>query len=109
MKGGKQGQDIYRYFIKVVPTRIYHGFFGRFTMAYQYSVTFLKQLKEGEHSHGGILFEYEFNATVIEIREVVRSFITLLIRLCAVIGGVYATSCIINNITHFNNTRKSHK
>ncbi|VDM54906.1 unnamed protein product [Angiostrongylus costaricensis] len=69
----QSGQDIYRYFIKVVPTKIYHGLFGRFTMTYQYSVTFLKKkLNDGQHSHGGILFEYEFCANVIEIRETAR-------------------------------------
>ncbi|CAJ0609161.1 unnamed protein product [Cylicocyclus nassatus] len=95
----ESGQDIYHYFIKIVPTKIYYGIFGRFTMAYQYSVTFLKKkLKEGEHSHGGILFEYEFCANVIEIREAYRSLITLLLRLCAVVGGVFATSRIINNV-----------
>lgn len=34
------GIDEYRYFLKVVPTRIFHsGFFGGSTMRYQYSVT----------------------------------------------------------------------
>ncbi|KAJ1364239.1 hypothetical protein KIN20_024287 [Parelaphostrongylus tenuis] len=93
------GQDIYRYFIKVVPTKIYYGLFGRFTLTYQYSVTFLKKkLRDGEHSHGGILFEYEFCANVIEIRETARSMVTLLLRLCAVIGGVFATSRLFNDI-----------
>ncbi|PIO77262.1 hypothetical protein TELCIR_00628 [Teladorsagia circumcincta] len=93
------GQDVYRYFIKVVPTKIYQGIFGRYTMAYQYSVTFLKKkLNEGEHSHGGILFEYEFCANVIEVKEAAKSLIALFIRLCAVVGGVFATSRMINNI-----------
>lgn len=95
----ESGQDIYRYFIKVVPTKIYHGLFGRFTMAYQYSVTFLKKrLRDGEHSHGGIMFEYEFCANVIEVREAAKSLVGLLLRLCAVVGGVFATSRVINNI-----------
>ncbi|KAK6060223.1 hypothetical protein COOONC_02127 [Cooperia oncophora] len=165
----KSGHDIYRYSIKVVPTRI-HGIFGTYTITYQYSVTFLKkQLAEGEHSRGGILFEYEFCANVIEVREVKKvhgkfpvrkgkeetitisigsalgmgifahiegaqssgnishriekfnfgprvrglvaplagaeqisksgkSLIALFIRLCAVVGGVFATSRMINNI-----------
>lgn len=93
------GQDVYRYFIKVVPTKIYSGMFGGFTMAYQYSTTFLKkQINEGEHSHGGILFEYEFSATVIEIREREHSLLVLLVRLCAIVGGVFATSSIINSL-----------
>lgn len=95
----QSGQDIYRYFIKVVPTKIYHGLFGRFTMTYQYSVTFLKKkLNNGQHSHGGILFEYEFCANVIEIRETARSIVKLFLRLCSVIGGVFATSRILNDI-----------
>ncbi|VDM76164.1 unnamed protein product [Strongylus vulgaris] len=57
-----------------------------------------KKLNEGEHSHGGILFEYEFCANVIEIREAYRSIITLLVRLCAIVGGVFATSRIVNNV-----------
>ncbi|VDO21150.1 unnamed protein product [Haemonchus placei] len=108
----KSGQDVYRYFIKVVPTKIHHGIFGRYTMAYQYSVTFLKKkLSEGEHSHGGILFEYEFCANVIEVRETAKSLIALFVRLCAVVGGVFATSRIINNVIQFllNTSKRSSK
>ncbi|CAD6188721.1 unnamed protein product [Caenorhabditis auriculariae] len=91
------GQDVYRYFIKIVPTKIY-GYFS-YTMAYQYSVTFLKKkLQEGEHSHGGILFEYEFTANVIEVHRMTTSFVTFLIRLCSILGGVYATSTIVNSV-----------
>uniref|UniRef100_A0A8R1DS39 Endoplasmic reticulum vesicle transporter C-terminal domain-containing protein n=1 Tax=Caenorhabditis japonica TaxID=281687 RepID=A0A8R1DS39_CAEJA len=94
------GQDIYRYFIKVVPTKVY-GYFG-YTMSYQYSVTFLKKkLKDGEHSHGGILFEYEFSANVIEIRRSSVTLISYLTRICSILGGVYATSTIVNNIVQF--------
>ncbi|CAI5453944.1 unnamed protein product [Caenorhabditis angaria] len=96
----ESGQDIYRYFIKVVPTKIY-GYFG-YTMAYQYSVTFLKKkLAEGEHSHGGILFEYEFTANVIEVRRTSTTIFSYLIRICSILGGVYATSTIINNFVQF--------
>lgn len=96
----ESGQDIYRYFIKIVPTKIY-GYFT-YTMAYQYSVTFLKkQLKEGEHSHGGILFEYEFNANVIEVHKTSVTLFSYLIRICSILGGVYATSTIVNNIVQF--------
>ncbi|KJH42347.1 hypothetical protein DICVIV_11658 [Dictyocaulus viviparus] len=104
----QSGHDIYRYFIKVVPTKIYYGLFGRFTMAYQYSVTFLacdigfhtkKKKANGQHNHGGIFFEYEFCANVIEIREATRSIVILFLRLSSVVGGVFATSRIINNIT----------
>ncbi|CAJ0576757.1 unnamed protein product, partial [Mesorhabditis spiculigera] len=102
LSGGEQisesGKDLYRYFIKIVPTKIYNGLFGGFTMAYQYSVTFLKkETKTDEHAHGGILFEYEFTATVIEIRQIIRSWLQLLLRICAVVGGVYATSSLVHS------------
>ncbi|KAJ1360945.1 hypothetical protein KIN20_020073 [Parelaphostrongylus tenuis] len=57
-----------------------------------------KKPGDGEHSHGGILFEYEFFANVIEIRETARLMVTQLLRLCAVFGGVFATSCLSNDI-----------
>ncbi|GMT06535.1 hypothetical protein PENTCL1PPCAC_28709 [Pristionchus entomophagus] len=94
----ESGHDVYRYFLKVVPTKIYHGMFERYTMAYQYSVTFMKKSSDSTYSDGGIYIEYEFSATVIEIREKIKTFLQLLIRLCSIAGGVFATSQIINSL-----------
>uniref|UniRef100_A0A915EA13 Endoplasmic reticulum vesicle transporter C-terminal domain-containing protein n=1 Tax=Ditylenchus dipsaci TaxID=166011 RepID=A0A915EA13_9BILA len=87
----------YRYYIKVVPTKIYKaGLFSRPTMAYQYAVTYSKkEAKDGEHIHDSIVFDYEFTSIVIEVRPRVISFLQLLLRICSLIGGVFATSSFL--------------
>ncbi|KAK0396582.1 hypothetical protein QR680_001774 [Steinernema hermaphroditum] len=91
------GNDVYRYYLKVIPTRIFHsGLFSGSTLTYQYSVTFLKkESKPNEHAHGAIIIDFEFVPTVIEVRQDRTSFTQLLVRLCAIIGGVFATSSIL--------------
>ncbi|TMS36217.1 hypothetical protein L596_003436 [Steinernema carpocapsae] len=96
-KFSQSGNDIFRYYLKVIPTRIYNsGLFGGSTLTYQYSVTFLKkEAKENEHAHGAVIIDFEFVPTVIEVRQDRTSLSQLLVRLCAIIGGVFATSSII--------------
>jgi len=51
--------------------------------------------KEGngrEHVHDSITFDYEFAATVIEVHPFLISPLQMLLRVCSVIGGVFATS-----------------
>ncbi|KAK6110687.1 Endoplasmic reticulum vesicle transporter family protein [Brugia pahangi] len=94
------GIDEFRYFLKVVPTRIYHsGLFGGSTLTYQYSVTFMKKTpKKDVHKHAAIIIHYEFAATVIEVRRIQSSLLQMLIRLCSAVGGVFATSVLLNSI-----------
>uniref|UniRef100_A0A915PIS7 Endoplasmic reticulum vesicle transporter C-terminal domain-containing protein n=1 Tax=Setaria digitata TaxID=48799 RepID=A0A915PIS7_9BILA len=94
------GVDEFRYFLKVVPTRIYHsGLFGGSTLTYQYSVTFMKKTpKKDIHKHATIIIHYEFAATVIEVRRMQSSVLQMLVRLCSAVGGVFATSVLLNGI-----------
>ncbi|MFH4980518.1 hypothetical protein AB6A40_007227 [Gnathostoma spinigerum] len=93
------GVDEFHYFLKIVPTRIYHsGLFGGSTLTYQYSVTFKKKTsKPDTHTHPAILIRYEFSAAVIEVRQIHMSLIQLLVRICSVVGGVFGTSSIVNS------------
>uniref|UniRef100_A0A0R3RR88 Peptidase_M1 domain-containing protein n=1 Tax=Elaeophora elaphi TaxID=1147741 RepID=A0A0R3RR88_9BILA len=94
------GVDEFRYFLKIVPTRIYHsGLFGGSTLTYQYSVTFMKKTpKKDVHKHATIIIYYEFAATVIEVRRIQSSLLQMLVRLCSAVGGVFATSVVLNSI-----------
>lgn len=49
----------------------------------------------------GITIKYELSSVMIEVRERYRSFLQLLVRLCAIAGGVFATSGILNTIVGF--------
>uniref|UniRef100_A0A0N5AMK5 Endoplasmic reticulum-Golgi intermediate compartment protein 2 n=1 Tax=Syphacia muris TaxID=451379 RepID=A0A0N5AMK5_9BILA len=95
----ESGRAEYRYFLKVVPTKIYHGLFGRSTSTFQYSVTSTKKIPKGdEHFHSAIVIHYDFAATLIEVRAVYTSAIQLLVRLCSVVGGVFATSAMLHSL-----------
>ncbi|KAI6214969.1 hypothetical protein M3Y94_00330600 [Aphelenchoides besseyi] len=61
------GHTMYKYFIKIVPTRIYNRFGGH-TLTYQYSVTSMQRdMHESGFVSSGIAFTYEFTAYVVEI------------------------------------------
>uniref|UniRef100_A0A914KQW5 Endoplasmic reticulum-Golgi intermediate compartment protein 2 n=1 Tax=Meloidogyne incognita TaxID=6306 RepID=A0A914KQW5_MELIC len=87
---------VYKYFIKVVPTRIYSKglLFGQnYLSTYQYAVTYSKHEAEGdEHIHDSIIFDYEFVATAIEVHPVSMSLLQLSLRICSIVGGIFATS-----------------
>uniref|UniRef100_A0A914HXC6 DNA-directed RNA polymerase n=1 Tax=Globodera rostochiensis TaxID=31243 RepID=A0A914HXC6_GLORO len=92
----------FKYFVKVVPTRIYKGGFlpsfgrNKYLSTYQYAVTYTKKEAQGEeHVHDSILFDYEFSATVIEVHPVSMSLLQLLLRICSLIGGIFATSAFL--------------
>uniref|UniRef100_A0A0N5BZW8 COPIIcoated_ERV domain-containing protein n=1 Tax=Strongyloides papillosus TaxID=174720 RepID=A0A0N5BZW8_STREA len=88
------GKTIYTYNIKVIPTRIYHGsIFSSPSLVYQYAVTSIKSEPPSSevHSHGGIIIIYELTGTVIEIRESTMTTTQFSLRLCSLIGGIYAT------------------
>ncbi|KAL3101863.1 hypothetical protein niasHS_003272 [Heterodera schachtii] len=92
----------FKYFVKVVPTRIYKGGFlpsfgrSKYLTTYQYAVTYIKKEAEGEdHVHDSIVFDYEFAATVIEVHPVSMSFLQLMLRICSLVGGIFATSSFL--------------
>lgn len=88
---------LYQYFITVVPTDVYVR--GSWVYTYQYSVRESERpISHAKGSHGvpGVFFKYDTNALRVRIVEQRDSFPTLLVRLCAVAGGVFATTAVLN-------------
>ncbi|CAG0912679.1 unnamed protein product [Notodromas monacha] len=90
----------YQYFIKIVPTEMMGRYLGG-TSTFQYSVT--EQEREIDHSKGshgmaGIFFKYELSSVKVQIFEESESLVRFCVRLCAVVGGIYATSGKFKNI-----------
>ncbi|CAD5216769.1 unnamed protein product [Bursaphelenchus okinawaensis] len=95
------GATMYKYFVKVVPTRIY-GLLGKSSVTYQYSVTSMQRdPHDSGHIGSGITFVYEFAGNVIDVYPTRMGLIPLLLRLCSVIGGVFATSIVIQTILSY--------
>jgi hypothetical protein len=77
-----------------VPTEV-RTRFGGTTDSYQYSVT--QQEREIDHSKGshgmaGLFFKYELSSVKVIVFEESESVVKFLVRLCATVGGIYATS-----------------
>ncbi|XP_035217471.1 endoplasmic reticulum-Golgi intermediate compartment protein 2-like isoform X2 [Stegodyphus dumicola] len=90
---------MYQYYLKVVPTEIVMN--GRKQNAYQYSVT--EQARAISHqagSHGvpGIYFKYDMSFIKVKVTVEKHSIWRILVRLCGIIGGVFATSGILNGL-----------
>lgn len=93
-----QGYHMYQYYIKIVPT--YINTFRHNMKAHQYSVTQRSRPinhRSGSHGVPGIFFKYDFNAVCVKVMEQRKDFGQFLIRLCGIIGGVFATSGMLHS------------
>ncbi|XP_059483718.1 endoplasmic reticulum-Golgi intermediate compartment protein 2 [Neocloeon triangulifer] len=87
----------YQYFITVVPTEVHVR--GSNVRTYQYSVREAdRPISHAKGSHGvpGVYFKYDSSSLRVTITEERDSWFTLLTKLCAVVGGVFATSAVIS-------------
>ena len=92
-------QHIFQYYLQIVPTH-YISSFGH-TQTNQYSVTQRNRTvtgKPGGRGLPGLFFKYDINSMVVTIKEERRSLSMFLVRLCAIIGGVFATSGMISQL-----------
>ena len=89
---------VYQYFLQIVPTKF--STFGRSLSTNQYSVTERNRTinhRQGSHGVPGIFFKFDMSAMVVEIMEVRQPFWKFLVRLCGIVGGIFATSGMIHS------------
>ena len=90
----------YSYHIRVVPT-IYEDLYGNIIDSQQYSVSDFVQQYEPEantYIHPGVWWKYDFAPTMVRMVETRRSFASFAISLCAILGGIFAISGIIDQV-----------
>lgn len=92
--------QMYQYYIKIVPTSI-KSLNGQVTKTNQYSVT--QRIREINHeagSHGisGIFFKYDMSSLMVRVESHRRSFWGFLVRLCGIVGGIFATSGMMHSL-----------
>lgn len=93
---------MFQYYIKIVPTNV--NTFSLNMKTNQYSVT--QRSRKIEHvrgSHGvpGIFFKYDLHPICVNVLEKHREFSQFLVRLCGIIGGVFATSGMLHSFVGF--------
>lgn len=95
----KQRNHQFQYYMQVVPTkfRTYHNTHT----TNQYSVRERNRTidhSRGSHGMAGIFFKYDMSPFMVEVQELRRPFWQFLIRLSGIVGGIFATSGMLNSL-----------
>lgn len=98
LKVTEERNHVFQYFLQIVPTKF--STFGRSMNTNQYSVTERSRAinhRQGSHGVPGVFFKFDMSAMMVEIREERQPFWQFLIRLCGIVGGIFATSGMIHS------------
>jgi hypothetical protein len=96
------------YHIKVVPT-LYEYLYGSLVDSQAFSVSDFVQSFEppppgspggGNFIHPGAWFKYDFSPIMVRSVETRRSFLQFATSLCAILGGLFALSGILDQVAH---------
>ncbi|XP_022083691.1 endoplasmic reticulum-Golgi intermediate compartment protein 2-like [Acanthaster planci] len=94
----KDNRRIYQYFLQIVPTKVNTRKARMNT--HQFAVTERERTinhNEGSHGVSGIFFKYDLSSLEISVTETHEPYSQFLIRLCGIVGGIFATSGILHS------------
>ncbi|XP_055356494.1 endoplasmic reticulum-Golgi intermediate compartment protein 2-like [Paramacrobiotus metropolitanus] len=89
----------YQYNLKVVPTDVSTR--AGSAMAYQYGVQSMERIlnhSTGSHGIPGIFIKYDINPLKISVSEQPVPILHFLVRVCGVVGGIFATTGIVSSL-----------
>ncbi|XP_010532527.1 PREDICTED: endoplasmic reticulum-Golgi intermediate compartment protein 3 [Tarenaya hassleriana] len=86
----------FKYYIKIVPTE--YGYLSKEVLSTnQFSVTeYYLPMNEFDRTWPGVYFLYDLSPITVAIKEERRSFLHFLTRLCAVLGGTFALTGMLD-------------
>lgn len=90
---------MFMYYIRVVPTKF--STLDRTMNTNQFSVSDHNRSinhRKGSHGAPGIFFKYDLTAMGVEIVERRRSLVQFLVRLCGIVGGIFATGGMLHSL-----------
>lgn len=93
---------IYQYYIKIVPSS-YETIHGSVITSNQYSLTENERSVSGNSHRGGlpgVFFMYDFSPLMVTVKEVRPSFGSYLTTLCAIIGGLFTVTGMIESFLY---------
>lgn len=91
----------FKYFIKVVPTE-YKSWRGKTLESNQYSLTeYYTPVHKGEVQLPAIYFLYDLSPIMVNVRDAGDGLAHLLVRICAVVGGVFAITGMCDRWVHW--------
>ncbi|KAJ8770388.1 hypothetical protein K2173_015002 [Erythroxylum novogranatense] len=90
------GSGIFKYYIKIVPTE-YRYISKEVLPTNQFSVTeYFTPMTEFDRSWPAVYFLYDLSPITVTIKEERRSFLHFITRLCAVLGGTFALTGMLD-------------
>ncbi|XP_064634908.1 endoplasmic reticulum-Golgi intermediate compartment protein 2-like isoform X2 [Lineus longissimus] len=99
IKISDENYHMFQYFVEVVPTKV------ETTQAnvetYQFAATERnRSIDHNKGSHGvpGIFLKYDVSSFKVHVKETHQPYSQFLVRLCGIIGGVFATSGMIHSL-----------
>eukprot|EP01104_Vermistella_antarctica_P004260 TRINITY_DN14746_c0_g1_i1.p1 TRINITY_DN14746_c0_g1~~TRINITY_DN14746_c0_g1_i1.p1 ORF type:complete len:379 (+),score=92.73 TRINITY_DN14746_c0_g1_i1:203-1339(+) len=98
---------MYQYFVKVVPT-VYTYSDGNSVETNQFAVTEHERFLDPHATSGlpGVFFMYEISPIKVTFSEAVHSFASFLTSICAIVGGVFTVSGMVDSLIYKMNNRK---
>ncbi len=92
---------MFMYYVKVVPTR-YEYLYGSTVETNQFSVTEHFRPIGGREGQGlpGVFFFYELSPIMVRFTETRQSFFHFLTQLCAILGGVFTVSGMVDIVVY---------
>lgn len=92
----QKGSGTFKYYIKVVPTE-YNYLSKEILPTNQFSVTeYFSPMHEFDRTWPAVYFLYDLSPITVTIKEERRSFLHFITRLCAVLGGTFAVTGMLD-------------
>ena len=88
---------IYQYYLKIVPTK-FLTYSGKEINNYQYTYSSFAEYTLNEMP--SIYFRYDISPITVEYKQYKETFLNFFINICAIIGGVFTITGIIDAIIH---------
>ena len=88
---------IYQYYLKIVPTK-FLTYSGKEINNYQYTYSSFAEYTLNEMP--SIYFRYDISPITVEYKQYKETFLNFFINICAILGGVFTVTGIIDAIIH---------
>ena len=88
---------IYQYYLKIVPTK-FLTYSGKEINNYQYTYSSFGEFELNEMP--SLYFKYDLSSITVEYKQYKETFLTFFINICAILGGVFTVTGIIDAIIH---------
>ena len=96
-KKNERNTRIHQYYLKIVPTK-FLTYSGKEINNYQYTYNSFSEF--GINEMPSIYFRYDLSPITVEYKQYKETFLNFFINICAILGGVFTVTGIIDAIIH---------